>query len=96
MDPDWHFILKMTCRDAFDMISNDNSFVVVPQVESFAIQKLDVHRMISDDASIWVREGGEDIMVDSITVAAEYAKLRNFDDKNKSDDANDTTNMDED
>lgn len=92
VDVDWHVVLKMNCRDCFDMVSHDNSLVMVPQVQSFSIQQLDVNRMLVDDDSVWVKEGGEEVIVDSTIVAKEYADI---DDMDESDDANDSTNMNE-
>lgn len=70
VEPDWHVVLKMTCKDSLDDCdSNDKSFVAAPQIQPFGSQHLEVSRMISDDDSTWLREGGEEMIISSKTIA---------------------------
>lgn len=75
VDQEWHVALKMNCRELFDLDSSDNSVVLVPQVQSFCNQQLDTNRMLRDEESIWVREGGEEMIIDYESLAATVASF---------------------
>lgn len=64
----WSVVLKMTCRELFDMYSKDTSNNVksVPQAESFKVQHLDETIYTHDDDVHWVREGIDGTTIDDM------------------------------
>ena len=64
---DWHFVLKMTVRDLFDMYTKDSSCrpSIVPQVELYAEQQLDESLYVRDKDIGWVRQGVNGTIVDA-------------------------------
>lgn len=62
LEPKWQVVLKMSRRDNYDIYSS------LDQADMYSSQPLDDNIPIRDEDSVWVRDGGEEIVVEVATV----------------------------